>query len=133
MTDLSSEQKRWRFAIDRGGTFTDVIGVDPEGRFHTLKLLSSSPLYSDPAVEGIRRILNTGKDTTLSSDLIESVRLGTTVATNALLERKGGRTLLVTTKGFRDLLEIGYQSRDDIFALCIRKPETLYSDVIEVE
>ncbi len=130
---LIQNKRRWRFAVDRGGTFTDVIGVDPNGRFHTLKLLSRSPLYRDPAIEGIRRVLKIKEHTPLSSDMIESIRLGTTVATNALLERKGGRVLLITTRGFRDMLEIGYQSRDDIFDLCIKKPEILYAGVVEVE
>ncbi len=124
---------RWRFAIDRGGTFTDVIGVDPEGHYHTLKLLSESPDYNDPAVEGIRRILKLAPSQALSSELVECIRLGTTVATNALLQRKGGRVLLLTTKGFADMLDIGYQSRDDLFSLCIKKPLRLYSDVVEVD
>ncbi len=124
---------RWRFAVDRGGTFTDVIGVDPEGRFHVLKLLSSSPEYDDASVEGIKRILNISSDKSLPEEGIESIRFGTTVATNALLERKGGRVALLITKGFSDLLEIGYQSRPDIFSLCIKKPEQLYFRVIEAD
>jgi 5-oxoprolinase (ATP-hydrolysing) len=124
---------RWRFAADRGGTFTDIIGLDPEGHIHTIKILSQSDEYVDPAVEGIRRILGLKDSSPLSEEEIECIRLGTTVATNALLERKGGRVLLLVTKGFRDLFEIGYQSRDDLFSLCIKKPQVLYERVIEVE
>ncbi len=124
---------RWRFAVDRGGTFTDVVGLDPEGNIHTLKLLSSSPDYEDPCIEGIRRILRLERHEPLPEDRIETIRFGTTVATNALIERKGGRTALVITSGFRDLLEIGHQQRPHIFDLCIKKPSPLYSEVFEVE
>ncbi|MFQ5464671.1 MAG: hydantoinase B/oxoprolinase family protein [Thermodesulfobacteriota bacterium] len=122
----------WRFAVDRGGTFTDVVGVDPDGVFHTEKLLSSSAAYGDPCIEGIRRVLGLSPGKALPADLIESIRFGTTAATNALLERKGGATALFITAGYRDLLDIGYQSRPDIFSLCIEKPGLLYSDVVEV-
>jgi 5-oxoprolinase (ATP-hydrolysing) len=127
------ETNRWRFAADRGGTFTDVIGLDPEGRVHTIKVLSHSDEYMDPAVEGIRRILGIESGKPLPEKEIECIRLGTTVATNALLERKGGKVLLLVTKGFGDLFEIGYQSREELFSLCIKKPEVLYKRVIEVE
>jgi len=122
----------WRFAIDRGGTFTDVIGVDPSGTYHCLKVLSRSPEYPDPAIEGLRRILKVAPGFPLPGERIAGVRIGTTVATNALLERRGGKTLLLITKGFRDLLEIGYQQRNDIFSLCPERPEKLYSAVIEI-
>lgn len=130
---MSKTGLKWRFAVDRGGTFTDVVGLDPDGSFHTLKLLSSSPEYSDASIEGIRRMLSLAPDEPLPADRTEAIRFGTTVATNALLERKGGRVTLLITKGFADLLEIGYQARPDIFSLSIRKPSVLYSDVIEVE
>ncbi len=128
---MSENPAKWRFAVDTGGTFTDVIGLDPEGRFHTLKLLSRSPQYEEASIEGIRRMLGIPSDSTLSEDRIESIRFGTTVATNALLERKGSPVALVVTAGFRDLIEIGHQSRPDIFALDIKKPQVLYSHVVE--
>ena len=125
---------RWDFWIDRGGTFTDVIGRDPSGKLHARKLLSENPgAYRDAAVQGIRDHLGLAKGAPIPADAIGEVRMGTTVATNALLERKGDRTLLVTTKGFRDALRIGYQARPDIFAKQIIKPEQLYEDVLEVE
>ncbi len=123
--------KGWKFAVDTGGTFTDVVGLDPRGRYHVLKLLSDSPEYENASIEGIRRMLGLGGGP-LPGDLVEAVRFGTTAATNALLERKGGRVALMVTGGFRDLLEIGHQSRPDIFSLCIEKPPVLYSDVFEV-
>jgi 5-oxoprolinase (ATP-hydrolysing) len=123
----------WDFWIDRGGTFTDVIGRDPRGRLNPIKLLSESPAYSDAAVEGVRRLLGVASGEPIPADAIRVVKMGTTVATNALLERRGERTLLVTTRGFRDALEIGYQARPRIFARAIEKPEQLYSDVIEVD
>src|SRR5215475_1824257 len=113
----------WDFWIDRGGTFTDVIGRDPRGRLHPTKLLSESPAYADAAVEGIRRLLGLSADEPIPAGAIGAVKMGTTVATNALLERRGERTLLVTTRGFRDALEIGYQARPRIFARAIEKPE----------
>jgi len=124
---------QWDFWIDRGGTFTDIVARDPEGKIRAHKLLSENPeSYADAAIEGIRHLLGVTKGQSIPSARIASVKMGTTVATNALLERKGGATLLVTTKGFRDALEIGYQDRTDIFAREIIKPELLYSDVIEV-
>lgn len=123
----------WNFWIDRGGTFTDIVGCDPEGRLHGHKLLSENPgVYKDAAVQGIRELLGMAKGETLPSGEIAEVRMGTTVATNALLERKGERMALVTTKGFRDVLKIGYQARPDIFAKKIELPEQLYSEVVEV-
>ncbi len=123
----------WDFWIDRGGTFTDVIGHDPRGRLHPMKLLSESPAYSDAAVEAIRRLLGLASGEPIPAGAIGAVKMGTTVATNALLERRGERTLLVTTLGFRDALEIGYQARPRIFARNIIKPQQLYSGVIEVD
>ena len=125
---------RWDFWIDRGGTFTDVIGRDPSGKLHARKLLSENPgAYRDAAVQGIRDHLGLKTGEPIPAGLVGEVRMGTTVATNALLERKGDRTLLVTTKGFRDALRIGYQARPDIFAKEIIKPEQLYDAVVEVD
>ena len=123
----------WDFWIDRGGTFTDVIGRDPRGRLHPIKLLSESSAYTDAAVEGIRRLLGLASGEPIPAGAIRAVKMGTTVATNALLERRGERTLLVTTRGFRDALEIGYQARPRIFARNIIKPEQLYSGVVEID
>ena len=121
----------WRIAIDRGGTFTDIVAVDPHGRLHTHKVLSRDPhAPGDPAVRGIVSLLERHGS---AGDGLASVRLGTTVATNALLERKGEPTVLVTTRGFRDALHIGYQERPDIFARAIRRPEVLYGPVIEAD
>ncbi|AOO83540.1 hydantoinase B/oxoprolinase family protein [Bosea vaviloviae] len=125
---------RWDFWIDRGGTFTDVIGRDPSGKLHARKLLSENPgAYRDAAVQGIRDHLGLKTGEPIPAGLIDEVRMGTTVATNALLERKGDRTLLVITKGFRDALRIGYQARPDIFAKEIIKPEQLYDAVAEID
>ncbi|HYI89919.1 MAG TPA: hydantoinase B/oxoprolinase family protein [Beijerinckiaceae bacterium] len=124
----------WHFWIDRGGTFTDVIGRDASGRLHVRKLLSENPeAYPDAAVQGIRDLLGLRPGDAVPAAAIGEVRMGTTVATNALLERKGEPTLLVTTKGFRDALKIGYQARPHIFAKRIVKPEQLYADVVEVD
>ena len=109
--------RHWDFWIDRGGTFTDIIGRDKAGRLHLRKLLSENPsAYRDAAVQGIRELLGVAAGALIPAGLIGAVKMGTTVATNALLERKGERTLLVTTRGFRDALEIGYQARPKIFA-----------------
>ncbi|HEX5867356.1 MAG TPA: hydantoinase/oxoprolinase family protein, partial [Beijerinckiaceae bacterium] len=124
----------WHFWIDRGGTFTDVIGRDARGRLHVRKLLSENPeAYRDAAVQGIRDLLGLRPGDPVPAGAVGEVRMGTTVATNALLERKGEPTLLVTTKGFRDALRIGYQARPHIFAKAIVKPEQLYDEVIEVD
>ncbi|MFD0313649.1 hydantoinase B/oxoprolinase family protein [Streptomyces flavalbus] len=121
----------WQFWVDRGGTFTDVVARRPDGRLLTHKLLSDNPArYSDAAVAGVRALLADSGDTVES---VESVRMGTTVATNALLERKGERTLLVITRGFRDALRIAYQNRPRIFARHIQLPELLYERVVEVD
>src|SRR5580704_8077708 len=124
----------WEFWIDRGGTFTDVIGKRPDGGLATHKLLSENPeAYRDAAVHGIRHLLGTAPGEPIPSGRIAAVRMGTTVATNALLERKGDRTLLLITKGFRDALRIGYQARPKIFAKHIIKPDMLYERVAEVD
>ncbi len=123
----------WQFWIDRGGTFTDIVAKKPDGKIIIDKLLSeNSEAYKDAAVEGIRRILELKKDDKIPTDIISSVKMGTTVATNALLERKGDRTLLLITKGFGDLLRIGYQNRPLLFDLNIKLPELLYERVVEV-
>jgi 5-oxoprolinase (ATP-hydrolysing) len=124
---------QWDFWIDRGGTFTDVVGRDPEGRLHTLKLLSNNPeRYRDAAEQGIRDLLALASGAPIPERAIRAVKMGTTVATNALLERKGERVVLLITEGFRDLLRIGYQTRPDLFALEIKRPELLYESVAEV-
>jgi 5-oxoprolinase (ATP-hydrolysing) len=123
---------RWQFWIDRGGTFTDVVARRPDGTLTTHKLLSENPeRYSDPAVAAIRHLLGLGPAEPVPADQIEVVRLGTTVATNALLERTGEPTVLVITRGFRDALRIAYQNRPHIFDRQILLPELLYSRVIE--
>jgi len=123
----------WDFWIDRGGTFTDVIGRDPEGGLHQRKLLSENPeAYRDAGIQGIRDLLGVEAGERIPSERIGEVKMGTTVATNALLERKGDRVLLLITKGFRDALRIAYQARPDIFAKEIILPEQLYERVIEV-
>ncbi|MBL8345643.1 MAG: hydantoinase B/oxoprolinase family protein [Rubrivivax sp.] len=125
---------RWQFWIDRGGTFTDIVGRNPDGGLATLKLLSENPeQYRDAAVEGIRRLLGLNAGEAITPERVECVKMGTTVATNALLERKGDRTLLVTTKGFRDALRIAYQARPRLFERHIVLPELLYERVVEAE
>ena len=122
----------WQFWIDRGGTFTDIVARAPNGRILTHKLLSDNPeLYRDAAVQGIRELLNLPAGAAMPSAHISSVKMGTTVATNALLERKGDRTVLVVTTGFADALRIAYQNRPHIFARHIRLPELLYERVVE--
>src|SRR5687768_15514 len=107
---------RWQFWIDRGGTFTDVIGRRPDGGVVTLKLLSENPQrYRDAAVQGIRELLGLAADAPIPANRIEAVKMGTTVATNALLERKGDCTVLVITRGFADALRIAYQHRPKLF------------------
>jgi len=124
----------WRFWIDRGGTFTDVVARRPDGTLATRKLLSEDPgRYEDPAVEGVRDLLGLKSGDAIPGELVAEVRMGTTVATNALLERRGEPTLLVTTRGFGDALRIGYQDRPDIFALDIRLPRPVYDRVLEVD
>ena len=123
----------WQFWIDRGGTFTDIVARKPDGTILIDKLLSENvSMYKDAAIAGIKRILNLKNEDKIPTDKIASVKMGTTVATNALLERKGDRTLLLITKGFGDLLRIGYQNRPLLFDLNIQLPELLYDRVVEV-
>ena len=124
----------WKFFADRGGTFTDIVAITPDNQIITHKLLSQNPeRYDDAIVQGIRDILGLSLQDSLTSEQIEVIKIGTTVGTNALLERKGDRTVLVITKGFKDALQIGYQNRPDIFAREIILPELLYEKVIEIE
>jgi 5-oxoprolinase (ATP-hydrolysing) len=124
--------ERWQFWIDRGGTFTDIVGCAPDGRLHTKKLLSENPSqYADAAVEGIRLLLGLAPGEAITAERVACVKMGTTVATNALLERKGERTLLVITRGFRDALRIATQARPRLFDRRIVLPELLYERVIE--
>ncbi|MCX8279616.1 hydantoinase B/oxoprolinase family protein [Phyllobacterium sp. 0TCS1.6C] len=124
---------KWDFWIDRGGTFTDIIGRDPTHGLHARKLLSENPeSYPDAALHGIRQLLGVGADDPIPSRRIGEVKMGTTVATNALLERKGDRTALIITAGFRDALKIAYQARPHIFAKEIILPEQLYERVVEI-
>ena len=126
--------KLWDFWIDRGGTFTDVVGRRPDGTLVAHKLLSENPeAYADAAVQGIRNLLGLKAGEAIPPGRVGAVKMGTTVATNALLERKGARTLLLTTKGFRDALKIGYQARPKIFARHIIKPDMLFERVAEVD
>ncbi len=125
---------QWAFWVDRGGTFTDVIGLSPDRQFHTAKVLSDNPqAYADAAVEGIRRILGVAPGAPTPTANIGMVKMGTTVATNALLEHKGAKTLLVTSKGFADALVIGDQTRADIFALDLNRPKPFYQSVLEID
>ncbi|MGB3402172.1 MAG: hydantoinase B/oxoprolinase family protein [Microcoleaceae cyanobacterium] len=136
MTHLTSDKNtnQFQFWVDRGGTFTDIVACKPDGTLVTHKLLSENPdRYSDAVIQGIRDILGISADQPIPSYQISEVKMGTTVATNALLERKGDRTVLVITKGFKDALRIGYQNRPDIFARQIVLPELLYEQVIEVD
>jgi 5-oxoprolinase (ATP-hydrolysing) len=129
-----STANRWQFWIDRGGTFTDVVGKRPDGSLVTHKLLSDNPeQYRDAAVAGIRHLLGLQAGEAVSAELVDCVKMGTTVATNALLERKGEPTLLVTTRGFRDALRIAYQNRPRLFDRQIVLPELLYSAVVEAQ
>lgn len=124
----------WQFWIDRGGTFTDVVAKSPDGRLISHKLLSENPgRYRDAAVQGVRHILGLAPGAGIPPDTIEHIKMGTTVATNALLERKGERTVFVTTRGFGDALRIGYQDRPRLFDLNIVLPSMLYEQVIEVD
>src|SRR6202000_3422448 len=134
MAQAKPEKGQWDFWIYRGGTFTDVVGRRPDGTLTAHKLLSENPeAYRDAAVQGIRDLLGLAKGEPIPPGRVGAVKMGTTVATNALLERKGDRTLLLTTKGFRDALRIGYQARPKIFAKHIIKPDMLFEQVFEVE
>src|SRR5262249_32938419 len=123
----------WQFWIDRGGTFTDIVARRPDGALVTHKLLSENPeSYDDAALAGMRELLGLAPGAPLPAERIEAVKMGTTVATNALLERKGDRTVFVTTRGFADALRIAYQHRPKLFVRHIELPSMLYEDVIEI-
>src|SRR5215472_9929479 len=124
----------WQFWIDRGGTFTDVVARRPDGAVLTHKLLSENPgRYQDAALQGIRELLSLQSDAPLAGRPIDAVKMGTTVATNALLERKGERVVLAITRGFADQLRIAYQNRPKLFTRRIVLPELLYERVIEID
>jgi 5-oxoprolinase (ATP-hydrolysing) len=124
----------WQFWVDRGGTFTDIVARDPDGRLSTHKLLSENPgRYRDAAIAGIKTVLGVALDQPIPSGLIEAVKMGTTVATNALLERKGERVLLMVNRGFADALRIGNQARPRLFDLAITLPSMLYEQVVEID
>src|SRR5690349_10029296 len=134
MAEASERRRGWQFWIDRGGTFTDVVARRPDGALVTHKLLSdNAERYDDAALQAVRELLRVAPDAAIPGDAIDAVKMGTTVATNALLERKGDRTLLVITRGFGDALRIGYQARPHIFARNIIKPEQLNERVVEVD
>lgn len=125
---------KWQFWIDRGGTFTDVVALTPQGELQTHKLLSENPRqYKDAAIQAIRDLMQVAADGSIATEQIEAVKMGTTVATNALLERRGEPTVLLITQGLADALRIGYQTRPRLFDLDIILPEMLYQEVIEVE
>lgn len=127
------KQEQWQFWIDRGGTFTDIVAKQPNGELLTFKLLSDNPeQYPDAALAGIRQLLGLDLDAPIPTEQIAAVKMGTTVATNALLERKGDDTVLFITQGFRDALRIGYQSRPQLFNRHIVLPDLLYGRVDEV-
>src|SRR6476660_526768 len=132
MTD--SPQARWQFWIDRGGTFTDIVARRPDGALATHKLLSEHPeRYSDAAIAGIRELLGIPPGEAIPVETIEAVKMGTTVATNALLERRGERTVLAITRGFGDALRIAYQNRPKLFVRRIELPTMLYERAIEID
>jgi len=134
MTSSSSRAPRWQFWIDRGGTFTDIVARRPDGTLATHKLLSENPeRYRDAAIAGIRELLGVDAGAAVPAQDVEAVKMGTTVATNALLERKGERTVLVITRGFADALRIAYQNRPKLFVRKIVLPALLYERVIEVD
>jgi 5-oxoprolinase (ATP-hydrolysing) len=134
MTTTPGRDSRWQFWIDRGGTFTDIVARRPDGTLATHKLLSENPeRYRDAAIAGIRELLDLPPGASLPAGLIETVKMGTTVATNALLERKGERTVLLITRGFGDALRIAYQNRPKLFVRNIVLPSLLYERVIEIE
>ncbi len=132
--DIPAQQLRWQFWVDRGGTFTDIVARRPDGKLVTHKLLSEYPeRYDDAVTQGMRDLLGLKTGEPLPAEQIEVIKMGTTVATNALLERKGARTALAITRGFADQLRIGYQDRPDIFAMKIALPDLIYEEVIEVD
>jgi len=134
MAQTRNNEQGWQFWVDRGGTFTDIIAKDPAGQLSSHKLLSENPRqYEDAAIQAIHQILDIPTNQALPKQLLAGVKMGTTVATNALLERRGERTALLITRGFADALKIGYQNRPDIFALHIRRQPMLYEQIIEVD
>ena len=133
-SDIEQLKKGWQFWVDRGGTFTDLIAKDPGGKITSCKLLSENPnQYKDAAIEGIRNLLSLESNEDIPIAKIDAVKMGTTVATNALLERQGEKTLLAITKGFGDCLRIGYQERPKLFVIDIELPDMLYSDIVEID
>ena len=131
---MAETQPGWQFWIDRGGTFTDIVGRRPDGALVTRKLLSENPEhYRDAAIQGIRELMDIAPGAPIPGSEIDVVKMGTTVATNALLERQGDRTLLVTTAGFADALRIGYQTRPNLFDRQIVLPTMLYERVVEAD
>jgi len=133
VTTLATPRGKWQFWIDRGGTFTDIVARHPDGSCTTHKLLSENPeRYPDAAIAGIKGVLGTALDQPIPPGLVDAVRMGTTVATNALLERKGERTLLLVNRGFADILRIGNQARPRLFDLRITLPHLLYERVAEI-
>src|SRR6185503_4998090 len=134
MAATSHNESRWQFWIDRGGTFTDIVARRPDGALVTHKLLSENPgRYEDAALAGIRDLLDVPPGKAIPAQRVAAVKMGTTLATNALLERKGDATALFITRGFRDQLRIGYQNRPRLFDRRIRLPELLYARVVEVD
>jgi len=134
MRAQTTKQDKWQFWVDRGGTFTDIVARHPGGHMSSHKLLSENPeQYQDAAIQGIRNILQLGPTEAIPTQNIDAIKMGTTVATNALLERQGQATLLAITKGHKDALRIGYQNRPDLFALDIQLPDMLYRQAIEIE
>ena len=130
---MEGQKLSWQFWVDRGGTFTDVVARNPQGELIVRKLLSESPEhYQDATLEAIRELLGIERGSPIPVEKIDSVKMGTTIATNALLEHKGARTALLITKGFKDAIRIGYQNRPDIFALNVILPKMLYAEVVEV-
>ena len=124
----------WQFWIDRGGTFTDVVARRPDGELATAKFLSENPRrYDDAAIAGIAHFLGVEPDAPIPHESVDAVRMGTTVATNALLARAGDRTVFVTTAGFGDILRIGTQARPDLFALDVVVPDLLHEVAVEVD
>ncbi|WP_353258966.1 hydantoinase B/oxoprolinase family protein [Prochlorothrix hollandica] len=129
-----AQKPQWQFWIDRGGTFTDIVAQRPDGSLVTHKLLSDNPHhYADAPLQGIRDLMGLGSHDPIPGEAIALIKMGTTVATNALLERRGDRTLLLITQGFADALRLGYQNRPDLFALQIQLPELIYERTIAVE
>jgi 5-oxoprolinase (ATP-hydrolysing) len=134
LTTGTTETTQWDFWIDRGGTFTDLVARTPRGELLSHKLLSENPqAYRDAAVQGIRDLMGVAQGERIPTEQIAAIKMGTTVATNALLERKGDRVVLLTNKGFADFLRIGYQTRPELFNRNVIKPEMLYDRVHEIQ